>query len=127
MAATNVTGSLNLAANAVFTLKLASHENLQPEGRFDMPRGFSLDFNITSADAVGTLSIFLQNDDPASSSFLQTARLTFPVSGGTFVNSQTKQTLDSNGTIYTKYLSAAYTRTSGSGTISVIGQILYWG
>ena len=127
MAATNLTGTISLASTNGVSFMLASKETLQSTGRFDMPRGFSMDFNITSSDAVGTLEIFLQNDDPTTSTFTSTSKLSFPISGGTFSSSQTKQTVDSNGTIFTKYLYAKYTRTSGTGSIAIIGQITYWG
>ena len=127
MASENLTGTLNLASTNGVPFLLASQESLQTNGKFDMPTSFSLDFNLTSSNAVGTLDIILQNDDPSVSTFLTTPKLSFPISGGTFASNQTKQTIDSNGATFTKYLYAKYTSTSGTGTIAITGQISFKG
>lgn len=127
MASTNLTGIIDLSSTNGVSLMMASAETTQTNGRFDMPLNYCFDLNITSTDAEGTVEIFLQNDDPTTSTFTQTGKLTFAVASGTFGSSQTKQTVDSQGLAYTKYVYIKYTRTAGSGTIAINGQKTYRG
>jgi len=126
MASSNLTGSINLATTNVFPIMLASPEALLTNQPFDMPRSFSIDLNITSSDAVGSITIFYQNDNPQSSTFTNSPiGVPYAISGGTFANGKTKQTIDSNGVISTKFAGISYTRTSGTGVIGIDGQITY--
>lgn len=120
MASYNISLSISLSATSDTFILLASPECLQPTAeRFDLPTSFSLDFNIVSEDAVGVLNITAQNDEVENSS---EPNLSFPVAGGTYANSQTKQIIENNGATFTKYLYVKYERISGSGTLQIAGQ-----
>jgi len=90
---------------------------------YSMQTSFSFDFNITSADAEGILEIFLQNDTYTASPYITDPVISFSVATGTFAGGQTKQTIDSNGVVFTAYMGIKYTATSGTGTIQMIGNI----
>jgi hypothetical protein len=123
MASTNITGNIDLSSSNGMSILVASPEFLIPEGRYTMPVNYCFDINITSSDAVGNVKIFIQNDDPTTSTFVVDPKLTFPVTGGKFINNQTKQVIDSNSFTSNRFVYVLWTRTSGSGTIGLDGQI----
>lgn len=117
---------LDLALTNTVSIMLASPEALQTDGRFDMAMNYSFDINIESISSVGTLSLFLQNDDPVTSTFTTTPYITpIEISGGTFADGKTKITIQSNGQMNTKFIGFNYLRTSGIGLITITGQITY--
>jgi len=108
-----------------FVILLASPEFEQSNQAYDMAKNFCFDLNITSANAAGTVYIYLQNDDPETSSFTTTEIKSFVVSSGLFPSSKSKVTIDSNGFITSRYVGIKWARTSGVGSIAIDGQKTY--
>jgi len=126
MASSNFVGRISLSTTNTVSILLASRESLQPDQRFDMPKHFSIDLNLTSSDAEGVITIFYQNDNPETSPFFtDPVGVPYPISAGEFTGGKYKQTIDSNGVIKTKYMGIHYERTSGTGNIDLDGQITY--
>lgn len=130
MTASNKTATLNLASSNTIAIQICSPEAINnPSTKFDMPLAWCFDLNITSSNAVGTLDIYFQNDDPTTSTFLTAPAVSYPISAGTFTTTspanQTKQTIDSAGQKFTKYIGLKFTRTSGTGSIAIDGQLVF--
>lgn len=78
-------GSINTAAtgnNAVLPLAGATN--------------FSVDLNLSAASATGTITVYAQNDNPATSTFAGKSVLTIAVNSGVFLGGFTKYTFTSN-------------------------------
>lgn len=125
MAAINYLNTLDLSTSGSISILLASKECLQPGGLFDLAKSFAFDLNLTSANAAGELQVFLQNDDGTTSTFISKPNTKFTIATGTYPDGQTKETIDSNGVIKTKYCFIKWVRSSGTGTLQIDGQIEY--
>lgn len=126
MASINSTGTINMAANNAVAIRLASVE--AADGSFDMPLTYSYDLNTTSTTANGTLSIYLQNDNPLTSTFTEDPIIpALTITSGTFPGGKHKFSIDSNGAVNMKYIYFVYAASSGTGTLTIDGQISYKG
>jgi len=62
---------------------------------YDVSSVWTVDINLLEVGSLtaGTLEVYLQNDDPLSSTYVTDPVLSFPITAGTFANGQTKQTV----------------------------------
>jgi hypothetical protein len=128
MRAIEFQGSILVATPTLFVYKLAGSQTVQNDGTvvYDMPLSWSLDVNLTSIDAAGSVDILLSNDDPTVSTFITSPAFTYPVTAGKFSGNTTKQTVDSGFRVTTKYLAIRLTKTGGAnGNMDIQGLIIY--
>lgn len=129
MSAYNQTGTLSLAASGWYDFPLCSKtgEAAVTLQTYDIAQAYCVDLNLTSADAVGQIEIYLQNDQPSLSSFLTAPVAIYAISGGVFTTtnpvSQTKQTFASATQRLSKWVGIKYTRGSGTGSIAIDGML----
>lgn len=85
--------------------------------------GFSFDLILSAgATSTGTVYIYCQNTDPATSTIVYPAALQYDIASGFFANSATGQTVDSAYLTSARYCSIQWPIGDGAGTLEIIGQ-----
>jgi hypothetical protein len=104
-----VTGSINTAANGSFVVPVAGASN------------WSIDLNLAAATATGSIAVYAQNDNPATTTFSGEPVLTIAVNSGVFLGDFTKYTFTSNNVPPATNLNIVWT-TGGTpaGSISIL-------
>ena len=131
MKALDFNGTISVATPTLYSLSLAGwiqHDRAGIAAVFDMPVSWSVDVNIDSVDATGTVDVLVSNDDPTTSKYISTPVFSYQVSAGKLDQGATKQTVDSGFGVTAKYLAIRFTPrqgTKGSGNIVLQGVIVY--
>lgn len=124
MSSFEFTGTMDLSANAVFSLKLAGDYIIYPNSTvitFDTPISLCFDMNIVGTNTAGTLDVFFQNDNPITNTYPATPVISYVIASGTYADGKKKATLNPGYTITTKYMAIRWTKTSGTGTLNIQG------